>query len=231
MEYTIYNVEEMENVARDILAALPRGAHEATVLTLSGDLGAGKTTFTQAFAKALGIKGRVTSPTFGIMRLYDISPSFCEGEEEICHSQKNVCHPEQKTCHSELDSESTQTLHEDNTSKIPDHQAPFSPRQKKCSARVRNENRDDSETRKEKSCHSGLDPESRECDFTTLIHIDAYRLEGGKDMEMLDWKNMLADPTNLIVIEWPERIADILPKDTVRLSFEHVDETTRKVKV
>lgn len=40
------------------------------VICLSGDLGAGKTTFTQYFAKALGIEDQVTSPTFTILHEY-----------------------------------------------------------------------------------------------------------------------------------------------------------------
>lgn len=40
-------------------------------ITLEGDLGAGKTTFTQSFAKGLGIKRNVNSPTFTIMKQYE----------------------------------------------------------------------------------------------------------------------------------------------------------------
>jgi len=40
------------------------------VIGLIGDLGAGKTTFTQYFAKALGIKNTVNSPTFNIIKIY-----------------------------------------------------------------------------------------------------------------------------------------------------------------
>ncbi len=41
---------------------------KAIVVALSGELGAGKTTFTQGFAAGLGIKGRIQSPTFILMR-------------------------------------------------------------------------------------------------------------------------------------------------------------------
>lgn len=40
----------------------------ALIITLNGDLGAGKTTFTQGFAKELGISRNITSPTFVIMK-------------------------------------------------------------------------------------------------------------------------------------------------------------------
>ena len=48
------------------------GAH-AVVIALNGDLGAGKTTFTQGFARSLGIKERITSPTFVLMKIYRIA--------------------------------------------------------------------------------------------------------------------------------------------------------------
>lgn len=45
---------------------------KALVLALEGDLGGGKTTFLQGFAKGLGIKERVLSPTFVIMKRFSI---------------------------------------------------------------------------------------------------------------------------------------------------------------
>ena len=40
------------------------------MITLTGDLGAGKTTFTPGFAQKLGVTARVKSPTFNIMNTY-----------------------------------------------------------------------------------------------------------------------------------------------------------------
>ncbi|OGZ46184.1 MAG: tRNA (adenosine(37)-N6)-threonylcarbamoyltransferase complex ATPase subunit type 1 TsaE [Candidatus Ryanbacteria bacterium RIFCSPHIGHO2_02_FULL_48_12] len=48
-------------------------AKGALVLALEGDLGGGKTTFTQGFAKGLGIKDKIASPTFVLMKIYKIS--------------------------------------------------------------------------------------------------------------------------------------------------------------
>src|SRR3989344_4379115 len=56
--------------ARDI-AQLAQGKH-AFVISLEGDLGAGKTTFTQGFAEGLGIKEKIQSPTFVVLKIYKI---------------------------------------------------------------------------------------------------------------------------------------------------------------
>jgi tRNA threonylcarbamoyladenosine biosynthesis protein TsaE len=45
----------------------------AAIVTLTGDLGAGKTTFTQQLAAYLGVTETVVSPTFGIMKGYELS--------------------------------------------------------------------------------------------------------------------------------------------------------------
>lgn len=65
--------------------------------------------------------------------------------------------------------------------------------------------------------------------FKRLIHIDCYRLNNSDEMKHLGWTELAADPANLIVIEWPERIENILPKDTVKIEFAFVDENTRKI--
>jgi tRNA threonylcarbamoyladenosine biosynthesis protein TsaE len=48
----------------------------ATVIALSGDLGAGKTTFTQLIAGKLGVKENIISPTFVIMKNYDLGAKY-----------------------------------------------------------------------------------------------------------------------------------------------------------
>jgi len=53
------------------------------VLALSGDLGAGKTKFLQGLAEGLGVKARVNSPTFNILKLYKISQNI--KIKQFCH--------------------------------------------------------------------------------------------------------------------------------------------------
>jgi tRNA threonylcarbamoyladenosine biosynthesis protein TsaE len=57
-------------LAKTVLEGGPR--RRAFVLALRGDLGAGKTQLVQGFAKGLGIKGTVNSPTFVIFKKYPI---------------------------------------------------------------------------------------------------------------------------------------------------------------
>lgn len=62
--YEVASVEETWNLARQLAGELKPG----DVVCLEGELGAGKTTFTQGLAAALGVPGRVTSPTFCIVQ-------------------------------------------------------------------------------------------------------------------------------------------------------------------
>ncbi|WP_419849583.1 tRNA (adenosine(37)-N6)-threonylcarbamoyltransferase complex ATPase subunit type 1 TsaE [Candidatus Poriferisocius sp.] len=55
---------------RNLAASLAEQAQSGDLLLLVGDLGAGKTTFAQGFAAALGISEPVTSPTFTLAREY-----------------------------------------------------------------------------------------------------------------------------------------------------------------
>lgn len=58
---------------REYAARLASGTRKGDMLTLRGDLGAGKTTFAQAFIEALSTQAvEVTSPTFNIMQSYDV---------------------------------------------------------------------------------------------------------------------------------------------------------------
>jgi len=134
--------EELQSAAADFvrtLAPMP----SATVVTLSGDLGAGKTTFAQGIAKALGVAEAVTSPTFVIEKVYPIRDApHSNGAGEL---------------------------------------------------------------------QSG---------FKRLIHIDAYRLSGAQQLEVLKWDELLKDAGNLIVLEWPEKVAEAIPEWAVALRFD-----------
>ncbi len=119
----------------------------ATVVGLYGNLGSGKTAFTQATAKILGIEESITSPTFVIEKIYELPKGGLEKQRPYRH----------------------------------------------------------------------------------LIHIDAYRLESPSEMLRLGWEALVADPANLVLVEWPEKIAEIMPENHTKIHFTFVDETTREI--
>lgn len=66
-KFTVHSLEETIRFAEKLATFL----RPPDVVTLEGDLGAGKTAFTQALAKALGVNRVVSSPTFTIVKQYE----------------------------------------------------------------------------------------------------------------------------------------------------------------
>jgi len=106
----------------------------ATVIGFRGDLGAGKTSFIKSFLKAIGVRARIMSPTFVIMKSFPL-----------------------------------------------------------------------------KGGKRG---------FTRAYHLDVYRISksGLKD---LDFKKVIAEPRNIVLIEWADKIRSALPRNTVWISLGH----------
>lgn len=125
------------------------------IICLTGELGSGKTTFTQGFLKGLKIEGPYTSPTFVIMKHYHIT-------HNIEHTAKNkkMSHPPSSILHD-------------------------------------------------------------------AYHIDAYRIKSS-DMLNLGWEEIIADPGNVVIIEWADRIRDIIPDNAIWIEFSWIDEKRRK---
>lgn len=62
---------ETQLAAKLLADELYRGEHSRpAILALEGELGSGKTTFVQGFARALGVKEKVLSPTFVLLKIY-----------------------------------------------------------------------------------------------------------------------------------------------------------------
>jgi tRNA threonylcarbamoyladenosine biosynthesis protein TsaE len=150
-DYVSKNPDETKKIAKELARELKSGG----VLALVGDLGSGKTTFTQAILEELGAKGPYTSPTFLVMKHY---------KKEIPNSKSQIT----------------------NKSQYP-------------KSKIKN-----------------------------IYHIDAYRI-GAKDMINLGWEEITSDKNNLIIVEWADRIKEIIPQDAVWINFSWVDENKRKI--
>lgn len=148
--YLIKNSRETQRlgeiIAKEVICS-KKLLSDTVVLELVGDLGGGKTTFLQGFAKGLGIKEKILSPTFVVMRKFKFKLS------------KN---------------------------------------------------------------NNG---------YIGLYHIDCYRIRNHKDFAFLGLNDHFSQPGNIFAIEWPERIAKILPKNTIKLHFVFVDKNTRKITI
>ena len=131
--------QETQDIAKNILSSLSSG----TVITLTGPLASGKTTFSQGIGEALGIP-RVVSPTYLIMREYSI------------------------------------TNH------------PFLQR---------------------------------------LFHLDLYRLNSVEEIKSFDLEEIWNQPENLVLIEWPENLLDLLPKKHLEVTFKSTGPTQREIKI
>lgn len=140
VQKTVNTLAEFEAEAVRFATSLAPRSRGATFVTLSGELGAGKTAFAKAVARALGVEVVVTSPTFVLEKIYVLPRS---------RSAKPA--------------------------------------------------------------------------FERFVHIDAYRLSGGSELAQLGFDELMRDASNLVMLEWPERVADALPAPSTRISIVEID--------
>ena len=62
--------------------------------------------------------------------------------------------------------------------------------------------------------------------FSTLVHMDAYRLESEDELGPLRFSEILDDPDTIVCIEWGERIKDSLPNTTTYFQLD-IDENNQ----
>jgi tRNA threonylcarbamoyladenosine biosynthesis protein TsaE len=77
--WLVTSVEALEQVAREIIAALG----EKRKIAVYGEMGAGKTTFVKAFCRTIGITGATASPTFSLINQY--SYKSADGSLHLLH--------------------------------------------------------------------------------------------------------------------------------------------------
>lgn len=77
MEIRIKNIDGIEDAAREFL----KGIGDRRIIALEGKMGAGKTTFTAALCRVLGLEDEVSSPTFSIVNDY----ASTDGDTHVYH--------------------------------------------------------------------------------------------------------------------------------------------------
>ena len=68
-------------------------------------------------------------------------------------------------------------------------------------------------------------------DFSSLVHIDAYRLENTLELDTINFSERLGNPQNLMCIEWAEKIPEVIPVSAVKISISAPTPTKREVLV
>ena len=62
----------------------------------------------------------------------------------------------------------------------------------------------------------------------TIHHVDPYRVSQ-EDVRRIGWEEMIADPHALMIIEWPERIIELIPSHAHFVTCTLVDDTTHMI--
>ena len=65
----------------------------------------------------------------------------------------------------------------------------------------------------------------------TLYHLDLYRLNSIEEIHAFDIDEIWSDPSNLLIIEWPEKMTDILPQKRLDIFFKANGEDERIIKI
>lgn len=64
-----------------------------------------------------------------------------------------------------------------------------------------------------------------------FYHIDAYRLQGPRDLAGLGLGKILADPKNIVAVEWADKVKKIMPKNTLWIDFKFIAKNERKITI
>ena len=74
-------------------------------------------------------------------------------------------------------------------------------------------------------------PISNNTSIKTLFHLDLYRLDTPDDIKSFDLEEIMFDPSNLVIIEWPEKLGDCLPKKRIDVKFKITDDNEREITI
>ena len=65
--------------------------------------------------------------------------------------------------------------------------------------------------------------------WSSFYHIDCYRLEPDADLVNLGFSEIFSNPRSVVIIEWAEKVEQLLPKDTTKIYFKIIDENQRQI--
>ena len=65
---------------------------------------------------------------------------------------------------------------------------------------------------------------------TSLYHLDVYRLSGSAELEEMGYEEYLTSD-GVMVIEWAEKVSDVIPDEALRIELSYVDETVRRIEI
>src|SRR5947209_5764697 len=63
-----------------------------------------------------------------------------------------------------------------------------------------------------------------------LFHLDAYRVAGAQDFESIGFTELL-EQGGVVVVEWAQRVVELLPPACIRIRIDVADETTRNISI
>ncbi len=67
--------------------------------------------------------------------------------------------------------------------------------------------------------------------FKKVFHIDVYRIEDTGELEVLHFGELLENPDHIVVIEWADKIRELIPAGAIWMTFEHESVETRTVTI
>jgi len=67
--------------------------------------------------------------------------------------------------------------------------------------------------------------------FNNFYHIDCYRIQKPQELLDLGFKRIIANPKNIVAVEWADRIRKIMPLNTIWIEFEFIGEKKRKIMI
>lgn len=73
--------------------------------------------------------------------------------------------------------------------------------------------------------------ENMELDFKKVFHMDVYRIEDIKELEVLHIDEIFENKEHIILIEWADKIKAHIPNNATWIYFEHADVDSRKIRI